>query len=41
VSSANQRSTRLSQLELVEVKRRWNLGWRSNQFLMAGVLCVP
>jgi hypothetical protein len=40
VSSANQRSTRLSQLELVGVKWRWKRGWRISQFLTAGVLWV-
>ena len=34
VSSANQRSTRLSQLELVGVKWRWNRGWRSSHLLI-------
>ena len=41
VSSANQRSTRLSQEPLVGVKCRWNRGWRSSHFLTSGVLWVP
>ena len=40
VSSANHRSTRFSHEELVGVKWKWNLGCRSSQVLMAGVLCV-
>jgi len=40
VSSANQRSTRFSQLAEVGVKCRWKRGWRSSQVLIAGVLWV-
>ena len=40
VSSANQRSTRLSQLELVGVKCRWKRGCFTSHWRMAGVLCV-
>jgi hypothetical protein len=40
VSSANQRSTRLSQEPPVGVKCRWKRGWRNSQRLMAGVLWV-
>ncbi len=40
VSSANQRSTRLSQLELVGVKCRWKRGCFSSHWWMAGVLWV-
>jgi hypothetical protein len=40
VSSANQRSTRLSQEPLVGVKCRGNRGWRSSHSLILGVLCV-
>ena len=41
VSVANQRSTWFSQDADVGVKWTWNLGWRANQALMEGVLCVP
>src|SRR5689334_10035054 len=40
VSSANQRSARLSQLELVGVKCRWKRGCFSSHWWIAGVLCV-
>lgn len=40
VSSANQRSTRLSQEELVGVKCSTNLGWFVSQRFTAGVLWV-
>jgi hypothetical protein len=40
VSSANQRSTRFIQDELVGVKCRWNRGCFSSHWWMAGVLCV-
>jgi hypothetical protein len=40
VSSANQRSTRLSHDELVGVKCRWNRGCFRSQSLIAGVLWV-
>ena len=40
VSSANHRSTRLSQLELVGVKCRWKRGCFSSHALIAGVLWV-
>jgi hypothetical protein len=40
VSSANQRSTRLSQEPPVGVKCNWKRGWRNRQRLMAGVLWV-
>jgi hypothetical protein len=41
VSSANQRSTRLSQLELAGVKCRWKRGCRTSQSLMASVGDLP
>jgi hypothetical protein len=40
VSSANQRSTRFNQLELVGVKCTWTRGWRSSHFCTASVLWV-
>ena len=40
VSSANHRSTRLSQLELVGVKCRWNRGCLISHWWIAGVLWV-
>ncbi len=40
VSSANYRSTRFSQDELVGVKCRWKRGWRSSHRFTSGVLCV-
>ena len=40
VSSANQRSTRLSHDELVGVKCRWKRGWRSSHLWISGVLWV-
>jgi hypothetical protein len=40
VISAKKRSTRLSQLEPVGVKCRWNLGCLSSHALTAGVLWV-
>jgi hypothetical protein len=40
VSSENQRSTRLSQDELVGVKWKWNRWWRSSYLLMASVSWV-
>jgi hypothetical protein len=40
VSSENQRSTRLSQDELVGVKCMTNRGWFVSQRFTAGVLCV-
>jgi hypothetical protein len=40
VSSANHRSTRLSQEALAGVKCRWNRGWRSSHFLTSGVVRV-
>src|ERR1700722_20303479 len=40
VSSAIERSTRLSQLELAGVKCRWKRGCRTSQSLTAGVLRV-
>ena len=40
VSSANHRSTRFIQEELVGVKCRWNRGWRSSHLRTAAVLWV-
>jgi hypothetical protein len=40
VSSANYRSTRFSQKELVGVKCRWNRGCLSSHWWIAGVLWV-
>ena len=41
VSSANHRSTTLSQDELVGVKCSSKRGWRISHFLISGVLWVP